>query len=227
MADNNKDIADAESELKTILQVTGNAFILPATAETEPAIMPSVALAAVLDSAINNNTDYKQEVYQLQYNKQTLSLQKALAVPDLTVAPEFDQASNYTPNYYGLGISLPLPILDRNRGNIKSAKWQVKSEEAMMKQAYQKLQNDVLNAYQKLQLSVNLASNTDANFYQDYSQLYKNIVESYNNRQISMIEFLEYFNDYQDVKKNQLQQILNLRMSKEELNDVVGVDVAH
>ena len=225
IADNSRQLADVQSELKTILQVTGNTFIKPVAEEMEPAVMPSLSLTQLLDSAMNNNTDYKQETYQLQYNKQNLRLQKALAVPDVTVGTEFDQASNYAPNYYGLAISLPIPLWDRNKGNIKSANWQVKSEEAMTKQAEQKLQNDVFSAYQKLQLSVNLTSEVNSEFYADYNLLYRNIVESYNNRQISMIEFLEYFNDYQDVKKNQLQQVLNLRLAKTELNDVVGVDV--
>jgi len=75
-------------------------------------------------------------------------------------------------------------------------------------------------------LTVNLNGTANPTFYNDYNQLYRNIVESYNNRQISLIEFLEYFNDYQDVRKNQLQQVLNLRMAKVELNDVVGIDIA-
>ena len=226
IAENNKDLDDAESELKTILRMTGNTFVLPVAPETEPAVMPSATLARLLDSAMNNNPDYKQETCQYQYNLQNLRLQKAIAAPDVTIGTEFDQASNYTPNYYGLVISLPLPILDRNKGNIRAAGWQVKAEEALLKQAHDKLQNDLWNAYRKLKISVDLAANTNENFYRDYSQLYKNIVESYNNRQISMIEFLEYFNDYREVKKNQLQQIWNLRMAKEELNDVVGIDIA-
>ncbi len=226
IAENDNSITDAENELKTVLQITGNTFILPVTGEQETAQMPETGLASIIDSAKHYNTDYNQEIYQLQYNKQNLALQKALGVPDVTVGAEFDQAANYAPNYYGLAISLPIPILDRNRGNIKSAKWQVKAEETNMKLAEQKLQNDILGAYLKLQTAVNLNSSSNETFYQDYNQLYKNIVESYNSRQISMIEFLEYFNDYQDVRKNQLKQILDLRLAKESLNDIVGVDIA-
>ncbi len=226
MTENAKNLADVQSELKTLLQVTGNTFILPVAEETEVAALPQLSIFALLDSASTHNTDYNQEIYQAQYNHQNLRLQKAMAVPDLTIGTEFDNNSNYTPNYYGLAISLPLPIWDRNRGNIKAAKWQVKSEDATLKQIEQKLKNDVLAAYQKLQLTINLTAGTNTDFYKDYYQLYKNIVESYNNRQISLIEFLEYFNDYQDVRKNQLQQTLNLRLAKQDLNDVVGVDVA-
>lgn len=226
ITENARDLVDVQSELKTLLQVTGNIFILPVADDNEPARMPDISIFAMLDSAARHNTDYNREVYQSQYAKQSLKLQKSLAVPDITIGTEYDNNSNYTPNYYGLALSLPIPLWDRNKGNIKAANWQVKAEEATLRQYDHKLKNDVLGAYQKLQSTVNLTAGTNAAFYTDYGTLYKNIVESYNNRQISLIEFLEYFKDYQEIKKDQLQQVFNLRLAKQELNDVVGLDVA-
>jgi cobalt-zinc-cadmium efflux system outer membrane protein len=148
-----------------------------------------------------------------------------VAVPDLMVSPEFDQSANYAPKYFGLTLSLPIPLLDRNQGNIKSARYGVKEEEVSLKLADEKLQNDVLNAYQKLLYTLQLSSKNHEQFYTDYYQLQHNIAESYNKRQISLIEFLEYYKDYQDIRTQQLQQVLNLRLAKEDLNDVVGVDI--
>ena len=226
ITENAKDLNDAQSELKTLLQITGNKFVQPVTEETERAAIPEMGILQITDSARHNNPDYQQEVYQLQYNKENLRLQKALSVPDLTVSPEFDQAANYAPNYFGLSLSLPLPILDRNQGNIHSAGFQVKQEEALLEQADQKLQNDVLNAWQKLVMTARLTSPSNTQFYKDYYQLQKNIVESYNNRQISLLEFLEYFSDYADIREKELDQTLNLRLAKQELNETVGTDVA-
>lgn len=226
ITENAKDLSDAESELKTLVQVTGNTFILPIVPDEEPARTPDMGIVQLIDSARHNNTDYQQESYQLVYNQQNVRLQKALAAPDVTLGPEFDQNSNYTPNYFGLAISLPLPIWDRNKGNIKSAQYQVKQEEALVSNADKKLQNDVMNAYQKLLYAVNLSSKNNTDFYAQYNKLQRNIVESYNNRQIGLIEFLDYFKDYQEIKEKQLEQQLNLRLAKMELNDVVGMDVA-
>jgi len=227
MTDNAKSLNDAQSELKTTLQVTGNTYIKPIVPDSEAVIMPDVTLTQLLDSAKQNNTDYQQEVYQLQYQQQNFSLQRALSVPDVTFGPEFDQNANYAPNYVGLTISLPLPLWDRNQGNIKSARYQVKQEETNLQQADQKLQNDVMNSYQKLIYTVRLSSNSNSQFYKDYAELQKNVIKSYNIREISLIEFLDYFNDYQTIKQQELQQILNLRLAKENLNDVVGTDVIH
>jgi outer membrane protein, heavy metal efflux system len=227
ITDNDKAINDAESELKTILQVTGNTFVKPVISDSEDANLPDISLFQLVDTAKRNNTDYQQEVYQLQYQQQNYSLQRALAAPDVTVGPEFDQNANYAPNYVGLSISLPLPLWDRNQGNIRSARYQEKEEEANMQQVDQKLQNDVMNAYQKLMYTAKLSSETNTQFYKDYYKLQQNVVKSYNTREIGLIEFLDYFNDYQTIRQQQLQQILDLRLAKENLNDVVGIDVVN
>ncbi|MDR3679471.1 MAG: TolC family protein [Flavipsychrobacter sp.] len=227
MVENAKDLSDAEAELKTMLQVTGDIYIKPIVAEKEDAQLPDLTFMQLLDSAKRYNTDYQSQVYQLQYQKQNYSLQRALSVPDITFGPEFDQAANYAPNYVGLTISLPLPLWDRNQGNIKSSRFQMKQEETNMQQVDQKLQNDVMNVYQKLLLTAKLSSEQNNTFYKDYYQLYDNILKSYDQRQISLLEFLDYFNDYEDIRQKQLQQTLNLRLAKEDLNDMVGVDVVN
>jgi cobalt-zinc-cadmium efflux system outer membrane protein len=60
--------------------------------------------------------------YLLDQNNHNLALQKAMAVPDITIGSTYDQHSSYANNYVGLEISLPLPLFNRNQGNIKNAK---------------------------------------------------------------------------------------------------------
>jgi cobalt-zinc-cadmium efflux system outer membrane protein len=222
---NAKGISDAQAEIKTLLALTGDTFVQPVASEAGNSRLPSVAVSELVDTARIYNTDYKQEVARVQYDKTNVRLQRSLAVPDLTISPSYDQNSNYTPHYYGLGISLPLPVFDRNQGNIKSANRLLKAEEVLLKQADDKLQNDILNAYSKVVMTARLSSADNSTFYKDYNQLQKNIVESYNKRQISLLEFLQYFNDYKDVRKQQLEQELNFRLVKQELNDLVGKDI--
>ncbi|MBS1585752.1 MAG: TolC family protein [Bacteroidetes bacterium] len=225
VTENAKNISDIEAELKTLLQVTGDVFVQPVADDDNNTHVPNLSIVQLVDSARQYNTDYMQQLLQVRYQKQNLSYQRALAVPDLTFGPEFDQNSNYTPNYYGLGISLPLPVLNRNQGNIKSARWQVKQEEANLQQIDDKLQNDVKNAYQKLLYTLQLSSGGNEEFYRNYYRLYDNIVQSYKQRRISMLEFIDYFNGYESIREQELQQKLNVRLAKEELNYEVGMDV--
>lgn len=223
--ENDKQLDDAEAELKSLLLVSGDTFIKAITESITVPSMPSVSALQLVDLAKQNNTTYQLQQLQLKYQQQNLSYQKALAVPDVTLGPNFDKNSNYTPNYVGLGISLPLPLLNRNQGNIKSARWQVKAEEANTQNAEVELSNNVMSAYNKLRYTLQLTSSMQQDFYDDYNKLYGNIVESFKNRQISMVEFIDYFDAYKDTRQKQLQQQLNLQLAKDELNMQVGTDV--
>ena len=50
-----------------------------------------------------------------------LRLQKAMRVPDPTVFLQYEHEPPDLPNTIGLGVSFPVPLWNRNRGNIKAA----------------------------------------------------------------------------------------------------------
>ena len=223
--DNDKQLEDAQAELKTMLQITGNTFIMPLTGTTGLPSLKDLSIAGITDMARQNNAAYQLQQLQVQYQQQNLSYQKALAVPDVTLGPNFDKNSNYIHDYVGMGISLPLPLLNRNQGNIRAAGWQVKQEETNMQQADQQLQNAILSAYNKLLYTLKISSSEQQTFYSDYNSLYNNIVESYKQRQIGLVDFIDYFNAYKDIRQKQMQQQLNLQLAKEDLNLQAGTDI--
>jgi outer membrane protein, heavy metal efflux system len=224
--ENEKQLEDMQSELKTMLQITGNIYIKPVVKEKAIAEIPQQSIAQITDLARQNNPGYQLQKLQLSLQQQNLSLQKAMAVPDISVGPNYDLNSNYAPHYVGLGIGLPLPIFNRNQGNIKSAKMQVKQEETNMEFIDQQLSNEVMSAWKKLQLIVKLsAGKQNDDFYTNYEKLYNNIVESYKQRQIGLVEFIDYFNAYKETRQRQAQQELNIHLAKEELNLKIGQDI--
>lgn len=50
-----------------------------------------------------------------------LKLQKAMRVPDLTLLAQYEHQPPDQPNTVGFGVSFPLPLWNRNRGNISAA----------------------------------------------------------------------------------------------------------
>ncbi len=222
---NLKQIEDIQAELRTLLVLTDHTFIRPLAPLNGQTPERELNANTLIDSARLNNAGYQLERLQLQYQKQNFSYQKALAVPDVTLGPSYDLNSNYAPRYVGLGISLPLPLLNGNRGNIKAARWQVKQEETNLSQADIRLQNEVTSAYKKYLYSLQLHTAMQQDFYTDYKKLQDNIAESFKQKQISLLEFIDYFNDYEEVRSKQLQQQLDLQLAREELNLQVGASL--
>ena len=224
MLTNDRQLQDVQTEMRTLLQMTDITFIQPVTTDSVSAL-PSFVVDTLVNTARVYNSAYLIQQQQLLYQQQNLSYQKALRSPDLTVGPEYDHNSNYAPNYVGLTISLPLPVFNRNQGNIKSAEYSVKQQETVIQQSETVLNNSVKNAYQKLLLTYQQSGAAPAGFYQRYDQLISNVVESYRARQLSLLEFIDLFEAYRDTQTRLQQQLLNLRLAKEELNFETGTDV--
>lgn len=224
LVENNRQINELENDLKTLLVVKETTFIKPdiATQATNPVPLNTNAL---IDSAKANRGDYQASRFAFAQAGHNLAYQKALAVPDISVGVDYDRASNYVPNYYGLAISLPLPFFNRNQGNIKSAKFNIQNQEFVLKNSDLQVRNDVVTAVEQYNLSLQLLSKNNVEFYNTYDKLFENIVKAYRARQLGLVEFIDFFESYKDTKIKVLQQQYNLQKAIADLNFNVGTTV--
>jgi cobalt-zinc-cadmium efflux system outer membrane protein len=132
MVENSKQINDLQTELKTLLATKETTFVAPIINDV-PDKNVTLDVPALIEQAKANRADYLGNQYQLASATHNLSLQKAMAAPDVTVGVAYDKNSSYAQNYYGLQIGLPLPFFNRNQGNIKSAKYNMMSQESTVK----------------------------------------------------------------------------------------------
>ncbi|WP_129019889.1 TolC family protein [Edaphocola flava] len=223
IADNHQQIEDLEASLRTLLQTGPQSVLIPSEQMNNKVVLPP--LQDAMTTAIEYNPEYKIENYRLTGATQNLAVQKAMAVPDLTISPNFDQNSNYTPNYWGLGLSIPIPVFNRNQGNIKAAQFQIRSQQAVVDNKRIALQNNVAAAYNKLVAVQKMNADNQDVFYKDYDALYDNIVQSYKQRQLSLVEFIDYHQAYLDVMSQKSNLALQLQLAKEELNFQSGADL--
>jgi len=223
MAETDKQWTDINSSLRLLLQEDKNVVYdpQPATATDQPPALPDT----LLEQAKKNNPDYLAEQKQLLFQQQNLSYQQSLRTPDITAGVEYDRASSYAPNYWGLAISLPLPLFNRNQGNIKAAQFSVKQETSLLQQKDKKLQNDIQTAVSQLQLSYKILNAGDKAYYIQYEQLLGNAVQSYRRRQMSLLEFVDLFEAFRDTRLQFLALELSYRKAKEDLNFTIGTDV--
>ena len=218
-----RQINDLQSELKTLLAVSNEQFIAPIV--TFNNTDTTLNARALIEQAKVNRGDYLANQYLLTQSNHNFALQKALAVPDVTIGSTYDQNSSYARNFVGLEISLPLPLFNRNQGNIKNAKLAAQSQEYTLKNSEVQLNNDVYSAVQQYKLSQQLLGNTETDFYSKYDQLFKGMSKAYQLKQVNLQEFVDFFDSYRETKLKILQQQLNLQKAIADLNFAVGTTV--
>lgn len=213
---------DLNAELQLFIQDNASLIIpLADTSATTPNLQ-RYTVAALLDSAYTHRSDLKEAQNNLLYSQQNYALQKAMAVPDLTLGAQFDKRGSNVDNATFLSIAMDLPFFNRNQGNVKAAKLRIDQSAVLLQQKNTIVENEVLRAYAKVMNTDRTISSFDISFVDELQQLLQNITENFQKRNISLLEFTDF---YQSYKENLLQfnQLRNERMqAMEALQFAVG-----
>jgi cobalt-zinc-cadmium efflux system outer membrane protein len=217
-------IDTTESQLKLFLRVPALTAIDPQVTDdiTGKDVLANVTYQRLLDSAYVNRYDLKYSRNAVDYNNMNLELQKSTATPDFSIALNFDKLGSYGRNFLSAGVSVPLPLFNRNQGNIKQAQAQVEQGKIQFQNQQQQVESQLVTNY-KIALRLEKLSNSfDPKFKQDFNHLVAEVFKNYEKRNISMLEFLDFYESYKTntVQLNNL--LLNRMTSLEQINYVTG-----
>ncbi len=221
--ENSNQLSSALSHLKTLLQIP-----LDSTIKVEqkiPLFNPSIYVDSIIGKALKSRPDLK--VYELnqQYQYQNLKLQRSMSVPDITLGYDYDKGANYTPNYSGLTLAMPLPIFDRNQGRIKETKFGIKQAELQLDYLKISIKNQVNQAYQKYVKNNDGLLNYNPGFLNKLYELNSSINSNFKKRNITLLEFIDLQRSFVSTKLQEIELKQNFLDSVNELNFLVGQSI--
>ena len=219
-------INDTESELRMVLQSKPGVFIDPLvdTASVAATDVMKYPVSALIDSAYKNRTDLTIAKVNTDIARLNLNYQKALAVPDLTAQIAYDEQGSYIHQFTSLGVSMDLPFLNRNQGNIKSAKWMVDVNDYSQKSTQAYVDETVTRALEKAIANDKLMKNIDPKFESEFEKLTDEVIKNYMIRNLGLLDFLAFYDSY---KQNALQVNYikyNRVQATEDLNFYIGTN---
>lgn len=151
-----------------------------------------------------------------------LKLQRALAFPEVSLKGSYDKAGNFINDYWAIGLSISLPIFNRNQGNIKAAKLAILQSGQQEAYEQQQAENELYTCYARLDQAICLYRSTDLSLAGDFSKILEGVNQSFRQRDISLLEFIDYYESYKttclrlnDLKREVLQAL-------EEVNIAAG-----
>lgn len=146
--------------------------------------------------ALENRPDYKKEEARIEASNQNLKLQKSLSIPDLTVGASYDQRGGAFTNQTNLTIGIPLPLWNKNKGNIKAAKLELSQTEQQKNILSQEVKNDVKLAFAKYSEQKNNYLITKTQIPADLQTVYQGVYSNFLKRNISLLEFTDFLESY-------------------------------
>ncbi len=218
-------IDTTQSEFKMLIRASPAVYIVPLVDEdmySGKTIVASMPYMQLLDSAYVNRYDLKLAKTTVAYNSTNLSLQKAIAVPDFSLSLNFDRLGSYGNNYLGGGIEFNLPFFNRNQGAIKQARIAVDQSKVDLENVQNQVAMDVSTNYKGALRLESLYKTFDPKFKADFNHLIQEVFLNYAKRNISLLEFLDFYDSY----KTNVLQLNNIQLNRvtslEQLNFVTG-----
>ena len=218
-------INDQESELRLVIQVKGQ-FIRPLLDSSKLSVLSpsSYSLVTLLDSAYKNRSDLLIARTTVEASRLNYNYQKALAVPNLTLALAYDQQGSYINNLTSLGAAIDLPLFNRNKGNILTAKLVTDESSALQLSAEATVRESVSHALDKAFANDKMYRMIDPKFLNDFDRLLHEVLINYENRNLTLLDFLDFYTSYKDniLSSNTIQ--FNRVSSLEEINFYTGTE---
>ncbi|RZM25711.1 MAG: TolC family protein [Pedobacter sp.] len=218
------ELEDLKSKLRQMTNISAEQELAFKADGLQPELfqIDNAPYSLLLDSARANRPDLQLAKTEVTYAQQQLSVQKAMAIPDVEISLSYDLKGNYPEKYTGLGISIPIPLFNRNQGEIKKARIAVDARNTGLKMQEAALENELFSSYKTALKKESLFKSLDQNFSKNFDELMTAVTRNFKERNISLIEFLDFYDAY---KENTI-QLNNLRYelmnAKEGINYVTG-----
>jgi cobalt-zinc-cadmium efflux system outer membrane protein len=213
-----KELHQQYKNLKILLNISPETdiSILPSTTTTKNP--KELVLSELYEIAKRSHPDFLLSDLNINYNEKLLQYEKSQRSPDIALNLKYDRYGGVWKNFVGLGMSLELPVFNRNQGNIKMTK--LKIEQSAYSAEYQKnvILHEVAENYEYYTLNYNFYNKLMDN---DFSEDLENMLDVYSrnllNKNISMLEYIDFMNAYKTTKQAILIAKKNLDTSFAEL----------
>lgn len=170
--------------------------------------------------ALQNRPDFRAAQQGISSAKSQYELQRAIAKQDVTGTLNFTHITGY--NSASIIVSVPLPIFDRNQGEIARANYVIAQSRELELAASDQVMSDVLNAYEGVRDNDQVVTLYRSG-YLDQAKQSRDIAEyAYKKGAASLLDFLDAERSYRSTELAYRQSLASYLSAVEQLREAVG-----
>lgn len=176
----------------------------------------------------------------IKANEHEVRLQRANALPQISLEGEYDKNGNIGHNTFLAGFNLSLPLWNHNKGNIQSAKVGLQQAQLQQQTAKEEQQADITKTYNSLcalfcgiavpatnkdSLTSLRATMPQNQLQSSIEEMIANAADQYMKRNISLLEFIDLYDSYKETAFNIIETKEKVVGLANELNCKVGKEI--
>lgn len=215
---------EAQATVQTLIQTTQPVYFEFSESDINNHIK-TTSLEVLEQDALENHPELMLMQENQKAAEQYLRYQRALSIPDINFNASYDQRGGAFTNQINTGISIPLPLWNRNQGNIKASAFRVKEAEYHLQAARREKIAVLHNHYALYKQTVAEYQKASSLYNQDFETTVRGMVYNFQRRNVSLLEFVDFFESYNQVLAEIARMKTQLVTSAELLNLSIGKDV--
>jgi cobalt-zinc-cadmium efflux system outer membrane protein len=190
-------IAETQQNLSLL---TGSIDNIEPVVEEEKIINRSndvfVSKEEIIALALENNLDYLLQLKVSESQELNLKWQKSLAVPDILTGLAYDQRGGAFNNQVNFTVGIPLPLWNKNKGNIKIAEAELAQFKTSADYKKMELQTKAKGLYNIWLQQKEQWKSIDFFVTSNINIVYEGMVANFQKRNITLLEFTDFMESY-------------------------------
>ena len=176
-------------------------------------------------TALETRPDLKALESQMRIASQNIALQKSERVPNLNLQVNYDHGGGVMHHFVGVGLSLDLPVFDRNKGNIQSAKIEKEKVGNSLNAEYFELKTELNKLWKQLHIQQETLSEWSENYLQNLEQMLETSTRNFAQKNLSLVEYLDFIGFYVETLDEYYKLTEKHKKTKETLFYIIGKEL--
>ena len=172
--------------------------------------------------SLAQNPDIARWDTELKHRNAALEVEKSKAIGDLTVFAGSQQFRETDDAAFVFGITIPLPLFDRNQGAISEAKSRASKAHYQSQAENVRVKTAISQAYQQLMQSFEQAKTLETKIIPGAQSVFDAAQEGYKYGKFSHLEMLDAQRTLFEVKQQYIETLASYHKARADVNRLVG-----
>lgn len=190
-----KDILDYHQNLALLIGITERTTPMVSELDLEKFNAPKLSKEELI-MAVPQNPEYRTALTISQNQEIFIKWQKSLSTPDITTGASYDQRGGAFKDQVNITLGIPLPLWDRNKGNIRLAEAQWQQAKTLVDYKKQGLIAAIETAWQNWQQQYTQLGHFNQSVRGNLETVFLGTLTNFQKRNISLIEFTDFMESY-------------------------------
>jgi len=178
-----------------------------------------------LTDLIEQNPDIARWSLEIDKDKAALELEKAKAISDITLRGGLQRFNETDDNAILFGISIPLPISDKNQAGKLQASYELARAREEQRAAYTRVQMKLAKAYQALSSAYTEATELDKNVLQGAEGVFEASKTGYTQGKLDYLNVLDAQRTLFEAKARYIDALASYHIAKADVEHLIGQDL--